>query len=802
MLHHAANYSACSPTLCRRAFAATVFAALSAAAAAQANRTDPLAAPAVEDVIQLPAFSVDSSRDVGYQAANTTSVGFVNRPLKNLPQSIGILNEEFMRDVGATDFAQAVQYSTNINHQISNADTDFTIRGLKSRSFFVNFLTRVTPTDSYMTERIEVVHGPAGVIYGQQDAGGAVNTITKQARLGQNRTYLEFTGGDNNFQRATLDANIALGTNQALRVAALYHSTEDSRAYAQTERRGIYADYLWKINGTTSLRFSGEHGYDYRTPFTGILTLQTNASPQSTAAALGLLPQKYAQSVQGPDATSNLDYFFYTAAFTKALLDNRLNIQFTVSESMRNRNRRWGPNMKAATVATTNVAASSLNGYQITPGYTAGTPVFQQNWQWVSLDERFRFYRLQAAWQLPDLQGRHLLTFGGTYEPNDYPTLNNVSVLYRNPDGTARGAVFGQGVNDRLPYTVISNGGLRFPHELIGNGLYQRNTSGFILGKTVKAGFAMLSSDWGKSGRFKTLIGFRYDDMFNSNDRLAPVGNTDVMAITGGDSDHAKVWSKSIGAIYEITPWLNATANYGTALWPNVNQFDINLNLMPPTMGESYEFGLKALTQDGRYSASFTYFDMSQENAPLSVPAPLLVAEFGSSTPNRSVAGSMEATGYEIEFTANPTPAWTMRAGIGYTDPNITTNLPQFGYPSGKSMPGVTKYTGTFFARYTFTSGPAKGLFIGGGMNYRSKNYAGYIDTNNDNIADQQETFQGYTTYDFLVGYDMKFGRKARLKLRANLRNAFDESYIVATDVNFAGYGDRRQLMLSTGIEF
>lgn len=66
MLHHTANYSACSPTLCRRAFAATVFAALSAAAAAQANRTDPSAAPAVEDVIQLPAFSVDSSRDVGY----------------------------------------------------------------------------------------------------------------------------------------------------------------------------------------------------------------------------------------------------------------------------------------------------------------------------------------------------------------------------------------------------------------------------------------------------------------------------------------------------------------------------------------------------------------------------------------------------------------------------------------------------------------------------------------------------------------------------------------------------------------
>jgi outer membrane receptor protein involved in Fe transport len=757
-----------------------------------------------DETQHLPAFTVDTSRDVGYQATNTASISKLNLPLKDVPQSISILNSEFMNDVGAVDFAQAVQYSTNINFQIANADTNFTIRGLTSRSFFVDFLTRVTPTDSYMTERIEVVHGPASVIYGQQDAGGIVNTITKQAHLGQNKTAVDLTVGSYNEQRATFDTNIALGQHQALRVAGLYYTMDNNRAFADLERKGIYADYLWRINPTTSLRFSGESGYDHRTPFTGIVTLPATSSPLSDAAAIGLLPQKYAQSIQGPDARSNLDYFFYTAAFTKSLFDDHLNIELTVSESMRNRNQRWGPPMKTLSYAKTAVAPSYINGYEVTPGYAAGTPVAKQQWQWVGLDERFRFYRLQASWKLPDMStSKHMLTFGGSYEPDDYPTVNTTDMLYLHPDGTARGAVFGTAANQMLPYTSLEGEGMRLPTPIIGNGLYQRPASGFILGHVVKAGFALLVSDWGKTGRLKTLIGARYDDMFNSNTRLAPVGNSDVLAPSGApNTNHIWQWSKSIGAVYAVTPTINLTANYGTSLWPNVNQFDTNLNLFGPTQGESYEAGVKALSFDGRLSASFTYFNMTQDDTPMSVPAALLIAQFGSSTPNRSVAGSVESKGFEFELVANPHPSWTLRAGIGYADPKITTDLPQFGYPAGKSMPGVTKYTGTFFTRYTFTHGSLKGLFVGGGFNYRSDNYAGYIDTDNDNIAEQQVTFPGYTTFDFMAGYSLKVGRKARLSVRANLRNAFDKSYIVATNVNFAGYGDARQFSLTAGLDF
>ncbi len=803
MIPPASDRSVRRPRFIRHLFATVLPAAvlLPIAASSQTVSATGETSSSTDDVYELSTFTVDTSRDVGYQATNTASVSRLSRPLKDIPQSISILNEEFMRDAGILDFAQAVQYSTNINYQIANADTNFTIRGMTSRSFFVNFLTRVTPTDSYMTERIEVVHGPASVIYGQQDSGGIVNTITKRAYLGRNKSAIEFTMGDHDLRRATFDTNIALGDKHALRVAGLYHKQDNDRAYADMKRDGLYAAYLWQINPTTAFRFMGEIGSDHRTPFTGIVAQQMNSSPLSVAADLTLLPRKYAQSVQGPDAQSNLDYFFYTASLTKSLFDDRLSFELSVSESMRDRNQMWGPTMKILSVSAANVAPLVINGHQIAPGYSAGTPTAPQQWQRVSLDERFRFYRLQAAWKMPDVAGEHTLTFGGSYEPNDFPTFNTVHFLSLNPTGTPRGPNFGGAANQRMPYTTIMDGGMRFPEAAIGDGLYWRPGNGFELGKTVKAGFAMLASDWGENGRLKTLLGLRYDDMFNDN-QGATFNASDERGLGGYSFNHVKKWSKSFGAVYALTPAINATVNYGTSLWPNVNRFDIDLDLFGPTTGESFEAGLKAVAYDGRLSASFTYFKMTQESTPLAIPAALLIREFGSATPARAIAGSVEAKGFEFELVANPTPQWTLRAGIGNADPVITNDLPQFGYPSGTSMPGVTRYTGTFFTRYTFLDGPAKGLFIGGGFNYRSKNYAGYIDTDNDSIAESLQSFGGYTTFDFLAGYSLRVGTKSRLTFRANLRNAFDRTYIMATDINFAGYGDARQFMLTTGLEF
>ncbi|MGH8018360.1 MAG: hypothetical protein ACREIA_08725 [Opitutaceae bacterium] len=67
---------------------------------------------------------------------------------------------------------------------------------------------------------------------------------------------------------------------------------------------------------------------------------------------------------------------------------------------------------------------------------------------------------------------------------------------------------------------TFMDGGMRFPEAILGNGLYWRPASGFELGKTVKAGFGMLASDWGENGRLETLVGLRYDDMFNDNQGL------------------------------------------------------------------------------------------------------------------------------------------------------------------------------------------------------------------------------------------------------------------------------------------
>lgn len=59
------------------------------------------------DVYDLSPFEVNTSGDVGYQSSNSLSGSRVNTPIKELPVAIQILNQEFLGDIGATNWEEA-----------------------------------------------------------------------------------------------------------------------------------------------------------------------------------------------------------------------------------------------------------------------------------------------------------------------------------------------------------------------------------------------------------------------------------------------------------------------------------------------------------------------------------------------------------------------------------------------------------------------------------------------------------------------------------------------------------------------
>ena len=90
---------------------AAVVASLSAQTAPPNPPATP--APAATAVVELSPFTVNTSRDVGYQAENTLAGSRLNTSLRDTASSVSVFTREFLDDLAITDVRELVQYSMN-----------------------------------------------------------------------------------------------------------------------------------------------------------------------------------------------------------------------------------------------------------------------------------------------------------------------------------------------------------------------------------------------------------------------------------------------------------------------------------------------------------------------------------------------------------------------------------------------------------------------------------------------------------------------------------------------------------------
>ncbi|WP_158215392.1 TonB-dependent siderophore receptor [Candidimonas nitroreducens] len=197
--------------------------AQNAAPAAGADQGAAAGAPAA--VSQLPAVVVRGGRqaddaDIGYVAHASTAGTKTGTPLIRTPQAVSIVTREQMDLQDVQSVAQALRYTSGIAPEQRGTNTG-TLEYLYARGFLVDefwnglrtpgpaggFGYNVTSYDPYLLDRVEFLHGPASVLYGQGSPGGTVNLVSKlptdqplheigfqTGSYGRAQAYFDFSG--------------------------------------------------------------------------------------------------------------------------------------------------------------------------------------------------------------------------------------------------------------------------------------------------------------------------------------------------------------------------------------------------------------------------------------------------------------------------------------------------------------------------------------------------------------------------------------------------------------------------------
>src|SRR5687768_6735529 len=93
------------------AFATAVVGYAQTATAPAGSTATPNPMPPNDQAVQLSPFQVTTTKDIGYASSTAMSATRTNELLENLPNAISVLNQDFLQDIAANNFFDAIDFA-------------------------------------------------------------------------------------------------------------------------------------------------------------------------------------------------------------------------------------------------------------------------------------------------------------------------------------------------------------------------------------------------------------------------------------------------------------------------------------------------------------------------------------------------------------------------------------------------------------------------------------------------------------------------------------------------------------------
>ena len=196
-----------------------------------------------------------------------TTATKTSTPLRDVPQSISTVGRDLIADQTMRGMADVVNYVPGVGMAQGEGHRDAPIfRGNTSTSdFYVDGLRDDTQylRDLYNVERVEVLKGPNGMMFGRGGVGGVINRVMRQADGSTQREVARQLGSWGQ-RRISADFGRPLSSNFATRITGVYENADSYRAGAGLERVGINPSFAVSF-GNSRLTANYEFFHDDRT---------------------------------------------------------------------------------------------------------------------------------------------------------------------------------------------------------------------------------------------------------------------------------------------------------------------------------------------------------------------------------------------------------------------------------------------------------------------------------------------------------------------------------------------------------
>jgi iron complex outermembrane receptor protein len=702
--------------------------------------------------IMLPEINVNAGLErghspvQGYLAPVSSTATKTDTPLIETPQSLSVVTRDQVEALGAQNLNQILRYSPAVIPDTRGSTAvrldQFSVRGFTQPQFLDGMRLfggrDANPSvDPYRLERVEVLRGPASVLYGQSGPAGLVNLVTKRPTFDPYREIL-LQGGSFGHFRAGVDLSGALNENRTVfgRIVGSYSESDTQTDRVREQRYLIAPSLTLRPSDDTTITFLGHFQSD---PYGG---------SYGAAPAWGTV-------LSNPNGRIRRGYYDGDERFEQSdrqqyglgyLAEHRFNDTFTVRQNFRYL-RTEGIYASLYTPSSGQLQSDLRTQRRATIGSDASFDIF-------TLDNQ-----LETRFQTGPLQ--HTLLTG-----LDYYVVNSQTY---NGSGTG-------------PSIDIFNPTYGQPVAPINYSTRARQ---------AQSSLGLYAQDQIRLGRLAIQVGGRYDRYDSETRNLTIASN----AVTRTDQEDTAFTGRA-GLVYLFDSGFAPYASYSESFEPQGGTTAPARGLQPfdPTTGRQYEVGLRYQPPGMKALFSVAAFDLVRQNVLTADPLyPTFSVQSGEV---RSRGVEFEARGRlapGLDLTAAYAYLENERSsGNGA----LTNNLGVIGSrmvsraEKGSHPVGIPRHTASVFANYTFQ--PASlldGFAMGGGVRYVGSSW-----------GDAANTLKvpGYTLVDLVARYDLsKFAPGlSGTQLQVNVTNLFDKEHVTSC-FNYAWcwYGYRRSVV-------